>query len=85
MQLVLLDFSVFETMAQVLSFLGEALDFPPYYGQNLDALYDCLTDLSSPTRLLLRHAETVLGKELLPLLHRAVEANPHLSLKAVED
>lgn len=25
--------------------LAKALDFPAYYGQNLDALHDCLTDL----------------------------------------
>ncbi|MEU6153796.1 barstar family protein [Actinosynnema sp. NPDC047251] len=29
-----------------LAAIGQALDFPDYYGQNLDALYDCLTDLS---------------------------------------
>ncbi|MEV0678159.1 barstar family protein [Actinosynnema sp. NPDC050436] len=29
-----------------LAAIGLALDFPDYYGQNLDALYDCLTDLS---------------------------------------
>lgn len=27
------------------SYLAEELDFPEYYGRNLDALYDCLTDL----------------------------------------
>jgi RNAse (barnase) inhibitor barstar len=26
--------------------LGIALDFPAWYGRNLDALYDCLVDLS---------------------------------------
>lgn len=26
-------------------YLAEELDFPDYYGRNLDALYDCLTDL----------------------------------------
>ncbi|WP_121003199.1 barstar family protein [Saccharothrix australiensis] len=29
-----------------LAAIGEAMAFPDYYGQNLDALYDCLTDLS---------------------------------------
>ena len=27
------------------TYLAEELDFPNYYGRNLDALYDCLTDL----------------------------------------
>ena len=26
-------------------YLKEMLEFPEYYGKNLDALYDCLTDL----------------------------------------
>ncbi|WP_433269785.1 barstar family protein [Actinosynnema sp. CS-041913] len=29
-----------------LAAIGEAMEFPDYYGRNLDALYDCLTDLS---------------------------------------
>ncbi|MBB5957776.1 RNAse (barnase) inhibitor barstar [Saccharothrix tamanrassetensis] len=29
-----------------LAAIGTAMEFPDYYGQNLDALYDCLTDLS---------------------------------------
>ena len=35
--------------------LAEALDFPEWYGNNLDALYDCLTDLSEEIHLSLRN------------------------------
>lgn len=31
--------------AEVLAALGKGLQLPDYYGRNLDALYDCLTDL----------------------------------------
>ena len=31
--------------------LCQTLDFPLWYGHNLDALYDCLTDLESPVHL----------------------------------
>jgi RNAse (barnase) inhibitor barstar len=31
---------------QALDAIGNALSFPPWYGRNLDALYDCLIDLS---------------------------------------
>jgi hypothetical protein len=31
-------------MRDVLRPLGEALDFPDWYGANLDALFDCLSD-----------------------------------------
>lgn len=33
--------------------IRQALDLPDWYGANLDALYDCLTSLTAPTRLLL--------------------------------
>ena len=35
-----------ETKAEFLRAAGEALDFPDYYGQNFDALADCLDDVS---------------------------------------
>jgi hypothetical protein len=34
-----------ETKAAFLAAVGEALDFPDYYGQNFDALADCLHDI----------------------------------------
>ena len=30
---------------------ADALAFPDYYGNNLDALHDCLTDISEETRI----------------------------------
>ena len=39
--------------------IAAALDFPEWYGRNLDALHDCLTDLHEPTEL------TVIGWEAL--------------------
>lgn len=35
--------------------LARELAFPQWYGNNLDALYDCLTDLEIPTHLTLLH------------------------------
>ena len=34
-----------DTKAAFLAAVGEALDFPDYYGQNFDALADCLYDV----------------------------------------
>lgn len=34
------------TRAELLAAIAAALDFPPHFGRNLDALYDMLRDLS---------------------------------------
>lgn len=33
----------------VQEYIARQMDFPEYYGKNLDALYDCLTDIAEPT------------------------------------
>ncbi|WP_307832379.1 barstar family protein [Planomonospora sp. ID91781] len=41
-----LDGSEITTSAEAMTAIAEALSFPDTFGNNLDALYDCLTDLS---------------------------------------
>ncbi|MGH3350949.1 MAG: barstar family protein [Nocardioides sp.] len=43
---------VVETKDEVLGAIGTALGFPSHFGRNLDALWDCLRDVSAPTVLL---------------------------------
>jgi RNAse (barnase) inhibitor barstar len=43
---------VFQSKAEFLLAVGEALALPDYYGRNLDALEECLADLDGPTVLL---------------------------------
>ncbi len=38
------DISACSSIQEALARLGSALNFPDYYGSNLDALFDCLTD-----------------------------------------
>ena len=45
MKQITLDGNLLGDAAQVHDYLKEKLEFPEYYGKNLDALYDCLTDL----------------------------------------
>ena len=46
MKQITLDGNLLGDVAHIHDYLKEMLEFPEYYGKNLDALYDCLTDLS---------------------------------------
>lgn len=45
MKRIVLDGNKLADAAGVHGYLKEMLAFPEYYGKNLDALYDCLTEL----------------------------------------
>ncbi|MCQ2252926.1 MAG: barstar family protein [Bacteroidales bacterium] len=49
MKKVVLDFAGKATPAQIHDYLYASMGFPEYYGRNLDALYDCLSDVCEPT------------------------------------
>lgn len=40
-----LDFSNITTKEELHDLLAKSLELPEYYGRNLDALYDCLTQM----------------------------------------
>ena len=67
--------------------LKQQLNLPDYYGRNLDALYDCLTERSEPTELLLADfacCREALGKyadALLSTLYHAALHNPQLQIR----
>ena len=66
--------------------LACALEFPKWYGGNLDALYDCLTGLKQETCLQLR-GMTALGDygiRLRRCLQDAAAENPKLQLQMEE-
>lgn len=41
----------------LIKLFAKHLQFPEWFGGNMDALYDCLTDLDEPTHVILRHYE----------------------------
>lgn len=49
------ELGVINSKADFYAEIGHALAFPGYFGSNLDALWDSLTDLTSPTALIIGH------------------------------
>ena len=80
MKKVTIDTAELTTMEQIHDFLKEELNFPDHYGKNLDALYDCLTDISEETEIELICEE----ESFLPLkkvLTAATKSNKNLHIK----
>lgn len=53
MKQITIDCSAISDSAQLHDLLAQELDFPDWYGRNLDALYDCLTELEDEVELVL--------------------------------
>ena len=66
--------------------LASGLCLPSWYGRNLDALYDCLTDVQEETVVVLRDRGVLeehlggYGRRLLRLLEDVSQENPHIRL-----
>ncbi len=66
--------------------LKAILELPEWYGHNLDAMHDCLTELGTPVKLTLDNfsaLKTALGDyagRLLYVLHICAEENPNLEI-----
>ena len=67
--------------------LSTALRLPAWYGRNLDALYDCLTDVQEETVVVLRDRAALeehlggYGRRFMRLLEEVSRENPHLRLE----
>lgn len=62
MEEIIIDCSSIRSKEDLHNLFRENLCFPDWYGNNLDALYDCLTDCTGTVRLLnWDTAETHLG------------------------
>ena len=82
--LILCDFERLSTADAVYDYLTEELCFPEYFGRNLDALHDCLTDVSAPTRLILTGTASPSAQRFLPVIKDAAKRNRNLSVELHE-
>lgn len=70
-------------------YLKRKLEFPAYYGENLDALWDLLTTISEPVEIILLNSEIVYenlegyGVSLVNLFLEAVEENPNIQFTII--
>ena len=86
MKKVILDCEKLLQRKQAHLYLAEMLDFPDYYGKNLDALYDCL--MESGECIIVLKGEDILresegyGVKVLKVIKEAANANPGLQLEA---
>lgn len=84
MKTVQLDGARLTQREQAMDYLAQAFDLPEWWGRNLDALYDCLTEAGEPIQveLLERGAleGTPFGRGLLRVLADAAGENPSLEL-----
>lgn len=61
------------------AYLKETLGFPDYYGENLDALYDCLCEIGEQTKISIRDWKTA-EKNILETFQDAACENPCIVL-----
>ena len=84
----ILDGAMMNTQERAHEHLRTALGFPDYYGRNLDALFDCLSDLHGEIRLyhasLLRRAMPVYAEKILRVLKDAQEESDALTVTVID-
>ena len=84
MRKITLDIEKMRSLPMLHKYLHTALALPEYYGANLDALYDCLTEIAEPTELVVPKKvadEAYLGwygQQFLQVLQDAAAANDAL-------
>lgn len=88
MKKVVFDSSHVETIAELHNELARLLDFPDYYGANLDALYDCLSgEMELPLTLVwknYRMTKMKLGKDadkVLKVMKDFAREDPDFTIK----
>ena len=88
MKEVVLNYEKLLQREQAHRYLAQMFEFPDYYGKNLDALFDCLTELGECNIVLKGRGRLCrtggYGAKVLKVLKEAVRTNPNLSLEVWE-
>lgn len=87
MRVITIDCAGIQDKAGFHRTVSQALAFPHWYGNNLDALHDCLTEISSDTRIQFVNwhlPEDALGPcaaALRRAMTHAAQENPHIQIE----
>lgn len=87
MQVQILYGKEIHSKEQLHELLMQRLPFPTYYGKNLDALHDSLTELSSPLELRIQDCDALCdnlgsyGEKFLLVLEHCQNENPLFQIK----
>lgn len=83
---VILDAGCMENKEETHEYLKEKLELPGYYGNNLDALYDCLTEMGeSEITFINTEAAGAYFKPVCRVCMRAEKENPGLHLTGIPE
>lgn len=85
MKHIMIDCAALSDRAALHRVMALELEFPEWYGGNLDALYDCLTDLDMHVVLTLRglDAHGEYGRAFQETLEDAARENPMLNFEFI--
>ena len=87
MKQVIINGAAVSSMADIHRLLAAELNFPEWYGRNLDALHDCLTEIGEETSFTILQPETLLETlgsgytRLCRVLADSAEENPYLTIR----
>lgn len=86
MKTTVIDFNDFSNAGEVHAFLKTRLAFPDYYGANLDALYDLLTEPGSDeTNVIVLGVNPPLSDGFLDVFKDAAAVNPRFTFAVRRD
>lgn len=87
MRYLVLDGRRMRTREAAHAYIARKLRLPDYYGANLDALYDCLTDVHEDTELAIKYVRTLhrhlgaYGQRLTDTFSDAAKHNAHIHIQ----
>lgn len=82
--MIILDGNHMKTKTQAHEYLKTMLCLPDYYGNNLDALFDCLTEMDALTIYFKNIVQDTYGKKVWKVFRQAEKENSCIQIYTEE-